>query len=76
MNITFEPNPELRELMEKSKDVRGIVDTMTDDLMKKVSRLPPLPPGWRYDFDVKFEDRGNECKVATLTISPKRIETA
>lgn len=69
-------SPEFRELMEKSKDVRSIVDTMTDDLMKKAAQLPPLPPGWRYDFDIKFEDRGDECKVATVTATPKRIETA
>lgn len=72
----MKPNEHLESLMEKLKGKpQGMVENLLMDQMAElVKNLPPLPPGWVYDF-IPSEPHYNpetKCWETTMEAKPRQ----
>ena len=73
----MKPNKHLENLMEK---LRGKPQSMIEDLLRNqmdswIKSLPPLPPGWVYEFiqgEPKYNPETNAWET-TMEAKPKQM---
>lgn len=74
----MKPNEHLESLMEKLKgNPQGMVENLLMDQMAEwVKNLPPLPPGWVYDFitgEPKYNPETNAWET-TMEAKPRQMD--
>ena len=51
-----------------------IEDLLMEQMMENVKSLPPLPPGWKYDFDQEVVfNQDTKCYDCKLIATPRQV---